>query len=104
MKINSLILLLLFTPFVYSKNIVSKVKYVGCHIDTNTCFVYIESEITTSCTANDKSLRWNGESNTNGKSVLSILLSAQVSGKPITFSVKGCYDNYPSFNWLAIGD
>lgn len=79
-----------------------KVLRVGCHVNSNVCFAYIEGSITSNCPSNDGSFRWDGKSDPNGKSALSILLSAHATGKTVTFGGSSCYSNFPSFSYLMI--
>ncbi len=79
----------------------AKVSRVGCHIDSNVCFVYLDKPITTDCPHNDGSVRWDGESNTNGKAALSIFLSAEAANKNLVFGLSGCYSGFPSFSWVS---
>lgn len=80
-----------------------KIERVGCHINSNMCFAYVDGPITSSCPSNDRSFRWD-VTGPNGGSALSILLAAQAAGKRVTFDESGCYSNYPSFAFLIILD
>ena len=94
--------LLISSMNVAAASITSKVTKVGCHIDRNMCFVYIEAPIQSSCSLNDNSLRWDGVNGRNVKSALAILLAAKTAGQKVTFGGVGdvCYGDYPTFKWV----
>ena len=98
LKISALVVLMISTS---ASAHTAKVTKVGCHIDANVCFVYLDKPITSECVHNDGSLRWDGESNTNGKAALSILLSAEATNKSVRFGLAGCYSGFPSFRWVS---
>ncbi len=80
----------------------SKVTKVGCHINSNICFAYLESSFPTSCARHDGSVRWDGESNTNGKAALSIFLTAKTTGKSVILGLSGCYSGDQGFSWVSL--
>lgn len=95
-------LLLALSCIAHSANQTKKIARVGCHINSNVCFVYVEGIINTSCPVNDGSFRWDGTSDTNGKAALSILLSAHAANKSVIFGEMGCFSNFPTFSYLMI--
>ena len=96
--------LILFSAQSSAETLEANIEKVGCHIDKNTCFVYIDKYIPSSCPSNDRSLRWNGDNPMNGRGAVSILLSAQTTGKLVTFGVNSCYDGFPTFQWLYMNN
>jgi len=103
-KIITLSLLFGLTFFANSATQTKKILRVGCHVNSNICFAYVEGGITSSCPVNDGSFRWDGKLDANGKSALSILLSAHATGKTVTFGESGCYSNFPAFTYLMINN
>jgi len=75
----------------------------GCNKGYGACFVYLEGAAVSggpSCTSN--LLRWNGDSEINGKTWLALIIAAKISGKKVNFYVNGCLDGYPTFEWGLI--
>ena len=101
-KILLLSFLACLSTVAHSASQIKKITKVGCHINTNTCFVYVEGGISSDCPVNDGSFRWNGVSDNNGNSALSILLSAHAQDKSVTFGESGCFSGFPSFTYLTI--
>ncbi|BCL73495.1 hypothetical protein TUMSATVNIG1_54710 [Vibrio nigripulchritudo] len=87
-----------------SSSVAGNVTKVGCHINSNMCFAYVDVPINTSCIHNDGSLRWDGVATINSDKVYSTLLAAQSSGKKVVFGGAGidCYQGFPSFKWVLI--
>ena len=100
-KLIILSLLIGLSTFANSATHTKKILRVGCHVDADVCFVYVEGSIASSCPHNDGSFRWDG-TDSNGKAALSILLSAHATGKTVTFSGSGCFGSFPAFTFLII--
>ena len=80
---------------------------MGCHINDNTCYVYVSGAAvgpSTSCTST--SIRWNRGASPNGESTLELLKSALISHKLVNFEISSyCYplqNNYPTFDWIQV--
>lgn len=91
---------IIFLGSVQAASHVGGIERVGCHVNSNMCFAYIDIPITSSCASND-SFRWDITS-PNGSSTLSILLAAHAAGKKVEFYESGCYMNFPSFAYLLV--
>ena len=100
----SILLLATTSQVAMADMITAKVDRLGCHKDSNVCFVYLEltQDIPTSCANNDSSLRWDGINDRNADRIFSILLAAQSTDTPVTFGGAGdsCYSSFPTFRWL----
>ncbi|WP_444923034.1 hypothetical protein ACJJH9_13065 [Microbulbifer sp. DLAB2-AF] len=110
MKLKSAIFALasfLFTYDAFAGSITSTVRKVGCHIDHNHCFVYLNETIEDKANCgNNSSLRWDGSGNTsqNVQAALSILLTAKTTGQAVEFGSAGetCFGGYTSFTSLEL--
>lgn len=98
-----LLLPLLFSLKAFSESFSVNINQLGCHINSNVCFAYVDKEIpnTGNCN-NNASLRWDGNSSLNNDKTYSTLLLAFASGKTITFGQEGCFSGYSTFSWLKI--
>ncbi|HEA18115.1 MAG TPA: hypothetical protein ENH88_17060 [Pseudoalteromonas prydzensis] len=101
-KIFSLLILLFFTLSAKANTLTTKIHKMGCHKQTNACFVYVEEPIKSNCPSNDNSFRWDGTTDPSGKAILSILLTAHSTGKSVTFWESGCFSDFPTFSFATL--
>ncbi|GAB2504041.1 hypothetical protein [Microbulbifer agarilyticus] len=98
--------LYLVAPAVSANQLTGKINQVGCHIEKDMCFVYIDVEIpneASQCIKND-SLRWGPEVSNSASVAHSIMLTAMTAGKRVTFGGvdQGCFSGYSTFIYLKI--
>jgi hypothetical protein len=100
-KCSIMISLFFYLTSASAAGVTVKVEKVGCHTNNNVCFVYVDKPITSTCPSSG-SLRWDISKEPSGKAILSILLTAQSTGKSVDFWVSGCFSNYPTFSFATI--
>lgn len=100
------LILLGYSCFAAAATMTTTIDFVGCHISSNMCFLYVKDTISSTCPNKDKSFRWDGGNGPNRKEIMSIILSAQARGVPIQIGGVGdlCYKDYPSFYWIRVGN
>lgn len=83
-----------------------KITSVGCHIKDNTCFVTIDGDPVGPDSCKSNSVRWNSDTNPNGKLAYSSFQAATVTKQQIYLEISTvCYIDqplYPTFLWYSI--
>ena len=93
---------LLFSAASSANSIQAKVVKVGCHINAETCYVYLDKPITSDCT-HKSSLRWGTDSSKNANIALSLLLAAKAANQTVEFGgIQGCHASYPTFAFVSV--
>ena len=97
----------LFGAPAYASQLFANITQIGCHIDKEMCFVYVDPEVLDDTPCSDStSLRWAGKSNSNSSAAYATLLAAKTSGKRVRFGGVGetCFSGYTSFKYLMLID
>jgi hypothetical protein len=77
------------------------IKFIGCHVYDNTSYVTLD-KVVTSPNWSLNNIRWSS-SDSNGKEILSLLMSASMANKKVNFNLDGkCMGKYPKFNYLNV--
>ncbi len=83
-----------------------KIAKLGCHIDSDVCYVNIEGAAVGPSACQSASIRWDAKNDKNSEKAFSILLSAHMTNRSVNLYLKdSCFTlspNYPTFHFLNV--
>ncbi|MGK3962892.1 hypothetical protein WMF38_01705 [Sorangium sp. So ce118] len=84
-----------------------QILQIGCHLNDDICYVTISGSAAGPSRCRSTSIRWNSQSSTNGKNLLSLLTAAYLAGKKVNFAVSdsACFSDqptYPTFDYANV--
>ena len=75
---------------------------LGCHDFDGTCYVTLDgAPVTGSPGCSSNSIRWNAQSDINGKSTLAIMMMANATGSKVSIYTDKCYPAQAAFPQLT---
>jgi hypothetical protein len=98
------VVLLLDSTSIYAQETgLRTIDLVGCDLTPEVCYVHLSGSPVGPTQCNSIAVRWNLNASPNGKSWLSLFISAFLSGRQVNlFISSNCssdYANYPTFVW-----
>ena len=79
------------------------IEGIGCHLNNNTCYVYISGDPVGPVNCRSTSIRRDKETTNSGKELYSTLLAAAMAEKRVGFNISNeCYGSYPTFNYVDV--
>lgn len=78
---------------------------MGCHINSSTCYIYVDEAVGKQGECFSTSIRWYSDS-VNAKEVFSLFMAAKMANKQVSINVSSnCFSgggSYPTFNYMSI--
>ena len=96
---------MLFGAQCFGLTVVSKIEGVGCHLDGDGCFLYLEQDphVNPASCPQSGIIRWNG---TNANSTDMFNLVAKALEEQLTLIVYisdvTCYSDFPTIAWIRL--